>query len=374
MKIIEVISDTNIGGAGVLLVNRLKHTDTEKYQTIVVLPQGSMLRERFQDIGIKCICMDCKGDCSFDAFAVKKYARLFKRERPDIVNCHGSLSARIAAKICRVPVKICTRHCVFPVKKRDRMCGFINNYLSDCFIAVAHSARENLISMGIDKRKIKVIINGSEQLRKISETEKKDIKMSLKIGDCTLVLSFCARLEECKGHKWFFKTVQILAKKGIDFKVILIGDGSQRKALEGLSHEYNIQDKVIFMGFVSDTAPLMNIADININCSVGTETSSLALSEGMSIGLPCVVSNYGGNSYMVKHGVNGFVCECGDSKCMAKYIILLMQNRELHKKMSANARKRFETELNSVAMTRKTNCLYDTLYQKHISYRQKSKS
>ena len=39
MRIIEAISDTNIGGAGILLVNRLKHTDREKYKTTVLIPK-----------------------------------------------------------------------------------------------------------------------------------------------------------------------------------------------------------------------------------------------------------------------------------------------------------------------------------------------
>ena len=105
MKIIEIISDTNIGGAGVLLVNRLKNTDLKKYQTAVALPKGSMLTQRLLDIGVRCIEIDCRGDSSLEVGAIAKYVRLFKKERPDIINCHGALSARIAAKVCRVPIK-----------------------------------------------------------------------------------------------------------------------------------------------------------------------------------------------------------------------------------------------------------------------------
>ena len=59
MRIIEAISDTNIGGAGILLLNRLACTDTEKYQTTVILPKGSMLMERVCALGIKCVEIDC---------------------------------------------------------------------------------------------------------------------------------------------------------------------------------------------------------------------------------------------------------------------------------------------------------------------------
>ena len=77
--------------------------------------------------------------------------------RPDIVNSH-CLTARIAAKICSVPVKIHTRHCafdtphyrkLFPVKQ---LCGALNMFLSDRIIAVAERA-ENLTEMESGRRK-----------------------------------------------------------------------------------------------------------------------------------------------------------------------------------------------------------------------------
>ena len=102
--------------------------------------------------------------------------------------------------------------------------------------------------------------------------------------------------------------------------------------------------------------------DIVINCSVGTETSSLALSEGMSLGKPAIVSNYGGNPYMVKHGVNGFIYECSDYRSLAKCIEKLCADVELYEKMSHESYERFKQELNAENMAQKTNKLYDTLY------------
>lgn len=363
MKIIEAISDTNIGGAGVLLINRLSNTDLNKYPTLVVVPRGSALCQRLEAIGVDYVEADCDGDISFDLKAIKIYKRIFKENTPDIINCHGCLSARIAAKMCRVPIKICTRHCVFPVKKRDRAWGFFNNYISDSFIAVAYAAKGNLLELGIDEEKINVIINGSRALRKIDADEKKRLKQDLNIDESTTVIGLSARLEKCKGHEWFLQSVKILSKHGMNFKVLLLGDGTQRQRIEELCCELGINERVIFCGFVEDVSPFMNIVDININCSIGTETSSLALSEGMSLGIPAVVSDYGGNPYMIKHGENGFVCKCFDSSEMAEYIERLANDRDLYAQMSKKAYQRFCTELNAEAMTKKTNQLYDKLWR-----------
>ncbi len=364
MKILEVITDTNIGGAGVLLVNRLTLTDKQKYKTRVLLPRGAALCERLEKIGVEYTEMDCCADKSLDVGAIAKYRAEIKKYNPDVINTHGAMSARMAAYICRVPVKICTRHCAYPPTRRERISGRLNNLLSDCFIAVAYAARDNLVKMGVSPSKICVIINGAAPLKKADAAQCARLRRSLGIGEGTAVLGLCARLEKCKGHECLIRALRRLCDDGMNVCALLIGSGSRREELERLCKQYKIEDRVIFCGFVDDISPLMSIVDININCSVGTETSSLALSEGMSLGKPSVVSDYGGNPYMVKKGINGFVYPCGDYKKLAAYIKRLINDRGLYARMSSAASKRFESELNAMAMTEKTLGLYERLYSK----------
>ena len=66
MRIIEAISDTNIGGAGVLLLSRLECSSAEAEQTTVIIPKGSMLRERLDALGVASIEVDGCKNRSFD--------------------------------------------------------------------------------------------------------------------------------------------------------------------------------------------------------------------------------------------------------------------------------------------------------------------
>ena len=368
IKVIEVISDTNIGGAGVLLINRLMHVDRAKFRTRVLLPKGSELIPKLKNIGVECVALDVRGDRSMDLKAVKAFCAQIREYSPDIVNSHGCISARIAAKICGVRVKICTRHCVFPVSKKYRIikpfAAFFNNSLSEVFIAVADSAKENLVSLGVPRRKITVIINGARPLKIYSDKQRAAIRRKLGISEGVCVLSFCARLEKCKGHEWFLDVLCLLKKRGVSFVSLFIGDGSQRQYLMKKCRELGLEKEVRFIGFVDDTSSYMNVANININCSVGTETSSLALSEGMSIGLPAVVSDYGGNSYMIRHGINGLVCKCYDVEAMADNISRLIKDNDFYAELSRNAYHRFKNELNAANMARRTYELYEKLYKK----------
>ena len=99
--------------------------------------------------------------------------------------------------------------------------------------------------------------------------------------------------------------------------------------------------------------------DVNLNCSIGTETSSLALSEGMSLGVPCIATTFGGNPYMVTDGKNGFLVPERDPAAMAEKICALMDDPALRKKLSAGAREVYETKFTASTMTRQLESMYE---------------
>ena len=371
MKIVEAISDTNIGGAGVVLLTRLGADPQMAAKTTVVIPRGSKLRERLAEAGIGYVEVKTCSDRSFQLSAIPVYMKILKKLSPDIVNCHGCLSCRIAAYLNGVPVRIYTRHCAYPTKKWQKncvyrfFCGRIQQLLSHHVIAVAEAAKNDLIEMGISEERISVIINGVKGVKRLSEEKREFIKKKLGIPEDAVVIGIFARLEECKGHETLLRAAEGLIRKRQDFRFLIVGCGSEEEHLKRLCKTLGIEKYVIFTGFAEDVTDYFNITDINVNCSNGTETSSLALSEGMSVGLPCVASDYGGNPYMVKNGYNGFTFSVGDFDALAKRIYLLSVSRKLYNKMSENAYNRFKQELNAQKMSRQTNLLYSKLICQH---------
>ncbi|HOA85709.1 MAG TPA: glycosyltransferase, partial [Bacillota bacterium] len=108
----------------------------------------------------------------------------------------------------------------------------------------------------------------------------------------------------------------------------------------------------------------MNAIDVNVNCSTGTETSSLALSEGMSLGKPAVVSNYGGNPCMVEDGVNGLVIPAADHLALEAALARLEGDRELLARMGQAACRLYTERFTASAMTEALARLYLDLYRK----------
>ena len=362
-KIIEVSSDTNIGGAGKCLLTLLENFDYSKFEVKVILPQNSLLKPHIDAMGIEVIEVDGIADKSLDIKAISELKKIFVREKPDLVHTHASMSARIAARQAGAKV-VYTRHSVFPPSKKISVGpgkiinGAINNYLADGIIAVAEAAKENLTDTGVSEKKIRVILNGVDGLQPANEFQKLEIRkrFGVKIGE--KVISIVARLEDIKGHEYFIEAAKELLDKGIKLRFFIAGTGSYEEVLKQKVTALGLDDSVIFTGFIKDVDKLMSITDIQVNASYVTEATSLALLEGMSIGVPAVVSDFGGNPGVIKNGVNGFVVPKQNSKALAEGIEKLLTNSALYKKMKASAIEVFNETFTAKAMTRNTERYY----------------
>jgi glycosyltransferase involved in cell wall biosynthesis len=112
--------------------------------------------------------------------------------------------------------------------------------------------------------------------------------------------------------------------------------------LHAYAEALGIAYAVRFTGFVNDTAPYYQLMRINVNASTGTETSCLALSEGMSASLPMIVSDFGGNRAMIGNSDAGIVIPMNDAMALANGILEILNDPEREETMRAAARKRFE--------------------------------
>ena len=364
IKIIHFITDTNIGGAGNLLCLQIKGLDTKRFDISVALPRGSALEEKL--ISLPCKIIHCRygADKSFSLENIIECYRIIKDVRPDIVHSHGSLSSRIAATVLRVPSRVFTRHCAPPVPQymKNPLCqmafGTINNVLSTSIIATADCARRRLIEMGCNGQKITTVINGSAPLRILSDDEKRVLRAKYGLNEGDFVISYFARLEEKKGHKTLLKAAKICKNECPNFRFFIIGTGSFEQELKRFSHAIGINNAVNFVGFQKDIAPIFNITDVNVNCSYVSETASLSLSEGMSISIPSVASNIGGNPYMVNDEENGLLFPAQDYEALAIALIRLYRDDELYKKCSLGAYARYRKELNNKIMCEKMTSFY----------------
>lgn len=149
-----------------------------------------------------------------------------------------------------------------------------------------------------------------------------------------------------------------LIKDKVKAKLILLGDGPERSKAEQLCREYDMCDRVVFVGNLKNPMELLGIGDLFILPSE-SESFGLAALEAMAVGLPVISTNTGGLPEVNRHGVTGMMSNVGDVEDMAKNVEFLFKDEKRLKKISDNARLRaaeFSTE--------KILPMYEILYQK----------
>lgn len=367
IKVIHVISDTNVGGAGVLLCNLLACADTERFELAVVLPRGSLLAPRIRALGFRAIEIDHGADRSSDLRAIPSVCRILRREKPHVLHTHSALFARVAGLFCRVPVSVNTRHCA-DMDERTSLLSRMEARGAECLfgshtIATADYVKSILIQKGVPPKNVHVIHNGSCPLPELSENEKIQVRRELGLSNSDFVVGMVARLESGKGHETLLHAAKICIQKSPHLRFVIVGDGTRAAALHALAHALDLKDRVIFTGFRKDVARIMAILQVNVNCSERSETSSLSLSEGMSIGVVPVVSRCGGNAYMAGFGQNGVVFPTGDASALSQAILALANDRQRLASLSDRSRTRFHEQFTAGAMAKQVEMLYTRLLE-----------
>jgi len=124
------------------------------------------------------------------------------------------------------------------------------------------------------------------------------------------------RLEEQKGHDLLFEALSAVLRQGLDFTLVVAGDGSRRSWLEQQALSLRLAPRVQFVGQVEDVGSLLAAADAVLLPS-RWEGLPLVLLEAMARGRPIVATAVGGVPDVIQDGVNGTLVPPGDAAALA---------------------------------------------------------
>ena len=122
-------------------------------------------------------------------------------------------------------------------------------------------------------------------------------------------------------------------------KLLMVGDGPERRNAEELARELGIMDCIRFLGKQDAIEEILSIADLFLMPS-GSESFGLAALEAMACKVPVVSSNTGGLPELNKEGFSGFLSDVGDIDDMAKNSIYILEDCERLNEFKENALQR----------------------------------
>jgi glycosyltransferase involved in cell wall biosynthesis len=163
-----------------------------------------------------------------------------------------------------------------------------------------------------------------------------NFKKELGLKGSDKVLITVSRLVEKNAVADIIKSLTHLPVK---VKLLILGDGPERKKLEALARKLKLGDRVIFLGQApnSQVPSYLAAADVFIRPSL-SEGQGISFLEAMAAGVPVIATPVGGIVDFLRHQETGLFCEVKDPASLAEQVRILLANPELAEKIRKQAR------------------------------------
>lgn len=376
MKVAHIITLLELGGAQENTLYTCEHLDKNKFDVILICGHGGILDDKAKNIKTYFVKELIREICPiYDLIALIKIYKILKKEKPDIVHTHSSkagIIGRWAAYFAKVPRILHTFHGFgfndyqnYFVRKIYILAERLTTKITNKLIAVSN---EN-ISKGLknkigDELQYTMIRSGIKLQNYITDI---DIAKKKKEFGITIekVVGMIACFKKQKAPLDFIKMAKLVCIEKPDTKFILVGDGVLKKQINELIKKLTLEKSFILTGWRNDTNELMKIFDVFVLTSLW-EGLPRVIIESMTAGIPVIATYIDGIKEIVEEGLTGFVVQSHETEKMAERVLRLLNNVELWKRFSEEAKKRVN-EFDIDLMVSQQEQLYLSLYENRKS-------
>ncbi|WP_318617361.1 N-acetyl-alpha-D-glucosaminyl L-malate synthase BshA [Sporosarcina sp. YIM B06819] len=198
---------------------------------------------------------------------------------------------------------------------------------------VSESLRQETLELIEPEKDLLTIYNFIDE-NKYRPVDAGKLKSELGIERHEKVIIHISNFRAVKRVPDIIESFRLVAKKA-NAKLLLVGDGPEKMAMEELVHDLGLQDNVIFTGKRDDLPELLAISNVMFLLSE-KEAFGLVLLEAMACGVPSVATAIGGIPEVIEDSVNGFLVPLGDTALAAEKALQLLQDDKLYATFKEN--------------------------------------
>lgn len=243
----------------------------------------------------------------------------------DIIHSHCPFASAVMARVLRekinVPI-VMTYHTKFDIDihralpnryAAEQAIKFVLGNISACdeVWTVSRGAGENLRSLGYEGDFV-VMENGVDFPRgRADKNAAAELRHAYNIPDDTILFLFVGRLLWYKGLRTVMDALKIIGNKGIDYRMMIVGDGLHRAEMEDYAKSLGIAGKCIFTGAVSDREELRvfyTAGDLFLFLS-DYDTNGIVVREAAACGVASVLIEGSCAAEGIADGRTGILCE-----------------------------------------------------------------
>lgn len=338
-KILCISVMQNWGGGEEFLLNL--HDNLSQYEFVVVTPEGKAER-KFRANSIRTVINNYQkkvyrkagwgvADYFKIIFSIKlstfKFFAIFRRENPSIILANGLFAALfvLPAVILTGRKQVTIQHLIFDNSSVEKKIVKLVLKYTDRLVCVSNTVRENLYSM-LGKSypdKIVKIYNGIRII---------DSSNPVTQPGSTVRFGMTGSITRIKGIHLVIEAIRDVLKNR-NAALIIYGEAGgdedslrYESELKGMTAEYSLNDKIIFMGHLDSKEKLYQSIDILINFSTIPESFSFSVLEAMSFKKIVIAADSGGPAELIQDGVNGFLAETQNPSALKSKILHCLDN------------------------------------------------
>ena len=370
--VLFIVNSLGLGGAEKQVVTLLNHLDPGHFRLhLAYLKRNERLLPELQTGRLhELVCCDVSR--GIERHAITQLASLIRMHHIDVIVCTNTYSMLYGYLARRSvgggPKLVTVYHTTVLRAFKEKMQMLLYQQLfkrTDLLLYVCENQRDYWRDRGLRAAADGVVHNGIDvDFFSDVQMPEQSLQMRHRLGFSPddYVIGLCSSLRPEKAHGDLLQAVARLRAQGCPAKALLIGDGTERAAIERHIETLGLGEHVVITGMQQDVRPYIGSCDVMTLVSHAIETFSLAALESMALGKPLVMSDIGGASEQVVHGQTGFVFEPGDIETLTAHLRSL-DSPTLRARMGVAGARRVRQLFTVEAMTSGFTAAIDSLLE-----------
>ena len=280
----------------------------------------------------------------FDLRTIAALRKIVELQKPDLVVTHSVKSHFLLwrSQLWREYPWVAFHHGYTTTDLKMRAYNWLDRWSlpkADRLVTVCHAfARELASSTGVPLEKIAVRHNSVRPKPKVAATDVQSLRTRLGVASDERMVLTVGRLSREKAHIDLLAAYKRLRATNpeISSKLIIVGDGPERRRLEAAADAHGLKERVIFAGQISEVQPFYAAADVFVLPS-HSEGSPNVLLEAMAANLPIVATAVGGVPEVVENNKSALLIPANDPDALATAIARVLTDSKLAERLTNNS-------------------------------------
>lgn len=365
IRVAQCVYGLDPGGAQKVMLTLIEGRTSPAIEYVVYAFVDGLLRRDLERMGIRVHVLPQR-TAKLDPTLVVRLGRAFRRDGIDLVHTHllgDSLHGLLAARLFDGLPVVMTLHCLREDLPRLQRWGY--EYLlrrAEVAVGCSRLVSESFAGLARKEMAIRNGIAGREPVRPMDATR---LRRELGIERTGPIAMAIGRLAPQKGFDLLLRSVALLKRESSrEAQLVIVGDGTERKALEQQAEAEGIAELVHFVGFRSDIDRLLEVADVVVVPS-RSEGFPITVLEAMSHGRCLVASDLPGILEAARAERECLAAPVGDVAGLARALHRALSDPELRRRIGEAARRRFEDSFTAETMIKS----YEAVYREVVNAR-----